>query len=132
MAQNLLDIRSIEDQRGPTLVFAHNAHVQRMTGTNRDWYSAGAIVAELLDRRYTVIAGSLGRSETLGLSEPESDTYEGILQGKVATWGLTPAAAFEPARTRTDTTPQQGYFPLDQALLDQVDAVLHVNGGTRA
>jgi hypothetical protein len=103
-----------------------------MTGTNRDWYSAGAIVGELLDQRYTVIAGSLGRSETLGLLEPGSDTYEGILQGKVATWGLTPAAALEPARTRTDTTPQQGYFPLDQALLDQVDAVLHVNGGTRA
>ncbi|MDX6259580.1 MAG: hypothetical protein QOH84_1268 [Kribbellaceae bacterium] len=132
MAQNLLDIRSIEDQRGPTLVFAHNAHVQRMTGTTRDWYSAGAIVGELLDRRYTVIAGSLGRSETLGLSEPEPDTYEGVLQRSVPTWGLTPASAIQPAGTRTDTTPRQGYFPLDQALLDQVDAMLHINGGTRA
>jgi erythromycin esterase-like protein len=127
MAQNLLDIRTIEDQRGPTLVFAHNAHVQRMAGTNRDWYSAGAILAELLDGRYIVIASSLGGSETLGLPEPEPDTYEGILQRSISTWALTPAAALQPARTRTDTTPQQGYFPLDQALLDQVDAVLHIN-----
>ncbi|MDX6280864.1 MAG: hypothetical protein QOH03_1935 [Kribbellaceae bacterium] len=129
MAQNLLDIRSIESQRGPTLVFAHNAHVQRMAGGGRDWYSAGAIVGELLDRRYTVIASSLGSSESIGLGEPEPDTYEGSLQRSITTWGLTPAAALQPARTRTDTTPRQGYFPLDQPLLDQVDAVLHINGG---
>ncbi|MEV6414696.1 erythromycin esterase family protein [Kribbella sp. NPDC051718] len=129
MAQNLLDIRSIEAQRGPTLVFAHNAHVQRMTGTNHDWYSAGAIVAELLDQRYAVIAGSLGRSETLGLMEPAADTYEGNLQRTFTTWGLTPAVALQPAQTRTDTTPRQGYFPLDQPLLDHVDAVLHIDAG---
>ncbi|WP_328326768.1 erythromycin esterase family protein [Kribbella sp. NBC_00382] len=130
MAQNLLDIRSIESQRGPTLVFAHNAHLQRMAGLQRDWYSAGAIVGELLGQRYAVIASSLGSSPTLGLAEPEPDTYEGNLQHTISDWGLTPAAALAAARTRTDINPRQGYFPLDQALLDQVDAVLHINGGT--
>ncbi|GAA3564312.1 erythromycin esterase family protein [Kribbella ginsengisoli] len=132
MAQNLLDIRSIEGQRGPTLVFAHNAHVQRMTDPNRDWYSAGSIVAELLGERYTVIAGSLGRSETLGLMEPAADTYEGGLQRTFSTWGFTPSAALQPAQMRTDINPQRGYFPLDQPLLDHVDAVLHINSGTPA
>jgi hypothetical protein len=32
----------------------------------------------------------------------------------------------------TDTTQQQGYFPLDQALLDTADAVLHVRHGAAA
>jgi erythromycin esterase-like protein len=132
MAQNLLDIRSMEADRGPTLVSSHNAHVQRMTGTTRDWYSAGAIVAELLGERYAVIVGSLGSSEILGLPEPAPDTYEGILQSSTTTWSLRPAAAVQPARTRTDTKPQQGYFPLDQALLDQVDAVLHLKAGSSA
>jgi erythromycin esterase-like protein len=132
MAQNLLDIRGIEGQRGPTLLCAHNAHVQRMSGVSRDWYSAGSIVAELLDARYTVIAGSLGSSSTLGLAEPSVDTYEGNLQRMIGDWGLTSAAALPLARTRTDTTPRQGYFPLDQALLDQVDAVLHIKAGSSA
>ncbi|MFI5713726.1 erythromycin esterase family protein [Kribbella sp. NPDC051620] len=132
MAQNLLDIRGIEAERGPTLVFAHNAHVQRMTEPNREWYSAGSIVAELLGERYAVIAGSLGSSETLGLAEPAPDTYEGALQRGVTTWGLIPASAIQPALTRTDIDPRRGYFPLDQGLLDQVDAVLHIQAGSSA
>ena len=132
MAQNLLDIRSTEDRRGATLVFAHNVHLQRnpshmrMGGMDLDWFSAGAIVASLVGERYTFVAGSLGRSDAIGLREPEADTYEGILQDRITTWGLTTTAVTS-ARTRTDTTPQQGYFPLDQATLDDADAVLHVS-----
>ncbi|RZS41023.1 erythromycin esterase-like protein [Herbihabitans rhizosphaerae] len=86
MAQNLLEIRSMEERRGPTLVFAHNVHLQRnpshlrMGGMDIDWLSAGAIVASLVGERYTFVAGS------------------------------------------GDTT------PLDQATLDDADAVLHVSG----
>ncbi|MEU9502971.1 erythromycin esterase family protein [Streptomyces sp. NPDC048196] len=144
MAQNLLDIRSIEARRGPTLVFAHNVHLQRNLSTMRmadrdlDWFSAGAIVGSLLDERYTVVLSSLGSSETLGLGEPAADTYEAVLQGRTTGWGLTAAGAVTaattatPVRARTDTTPQQGYFPLDRASLDAADAILHVSDGPTA
>ncbi|WP_030411421.1 erythromycin esterase family protein [Streptomyces sp. NRRL S-1448] len=144
MAQNLLDIRSIEARRGPTLVFAHNVHLQRNPSTMRmadlelDWFSAGAIVGSLLDERYTVVLSSLGSSETLGLGEPAADTYEAVLQGRTTGWGLTAAGAVTaaltatPVRTRTDTTPQQGYFPLDRASVDAADAILHVSDGPTA
>ncbi len=133
MAQNLLDIRSIEEQRGPTLVFAHNSHVQRnlssmrIAGMDLDWFSAGAIVGSLVGRRYTVVVGSVGRSKALGLGDPEPNTYEGLLQRRVSTWGLTTAAAVTSARTRAEVRPEQGYFPLDQAIVDSADGILHVN-----
>jgi len=132
MAQNLLDIVDLE--RGPTLVFAHNSHLQRnrsewsLAELELNWFSAGAIVDSLLGERYGFVAGSLGRSEAIGLQEPEPDTYEGLLQRDIATWGLVKEVA--PARTRTDPTPRQGYFPLDKEILDVTDAVLHIHAGT--
>ncbi|WP_141577663.1 erythromycin esterase family protein [Actinomadura sp. WMMA1423] len=135
MAQNLLDIRDEEARRGPTLVFAHNTHLQRnpsrmrMADMDLTWFGTGAILASLLDERYVFVAGSLGRSETIELGEPGPATFEGLLQGRVSTWDLTPAAAVPSARVRTDTTPAQGYFPLDQAILDTADAVLHISDG---
>jgi erythromycin esterase-like protein len=133
MAHNLLAIRDTESRRGPTLVFANNVHLQRNRSTMHmrhmvfDWFGAGAIVASLKGEQYTFVAGSLGRSDTIGLGEPEPDTFEATLQGRIGTWGLAPAATVASARTRTDHTPRQGYFPLDQATLDAADAVLHVN-----
>lgn len=65
MAQNLLDIRQIEARRGPTLVFAHNIHLQHtrslmpMGDMNLEWYSAGAILGSLLGDRYTFLEGTL-------------------------------------------------------------------------
>lgn len=135
MAQNLLDIRDIEAGRGATVVSAHNLHLQhamcswRLSDMGADWHGAGAIVAPLLGDRYRFVAGSLGRSEALGLQDPGPDTYEGLLQGRFTTWGLTAATTLSPARTRTDTTPQQGYFPLDRATLDTAVAVLHISDG---
>ncbi|NBH04356.1 erythromycin esterase family protein, partial [Amycolatopsis sp. SID8362] len=116
MARNLLDIHAATP--GRTLVFANNGHLRR-TGSG-----AGAIVAALLGDRYAVIAGSLGRSEALGLGEPAADTYEGLLQRGTDGWRLT--ADVPPGRTRTDTKPEQGYFPLDAEMLGGVDAVLHL------
>ncbi len=49
MADNLLDIVAREQDRGPTFVFAHNAHLRR---TNA---SAGALVAVTLGSRYVVV-----------------------------------------------------------------------------
>jgi erythromycin esterase-like protein len=134
MAQNLLDIRAVEDRRGPTLVFAHNQHLQRSTGRWRladmdlTWHPAGAIVGSLVGDRYAVVAGSLGRSDVIALSEPEPDTYEGLLQRHFSGWGLTATSAVAAARKRTDTKPEQGYFPVDQDVLDGTDAILHITG----
>jgi erythromycin esterase-like protein len=118
MAENLLDIRAVEARRGPTLVFAHNSHLQR-SGSG-----AGAIVASLLSDRYAFVAGSLGHSEALGIGEPDPDTYEGVLQRGTKTWTLT--ADIPAGRRRTDTKPERGYFGLDRDLLDGADAVWHI------
>jgi hypothetical protein len=133
MARNLLEIRRIEAGRGPTFVFAHNAHLQRthssmeIAGERFEWFSAGALVAPVLGDQYTVIAGTLGRNETFGLGEPEKDTLEGRLQGRFTTWGMTKDKP--EGKTRTDTKPEMGYFPLDEHLMAGVDALLHVRVG---
>lgn len=130
MAQNLLELQ------GRTLVSAHNLHLQRnvtnmaMGPMDLSWSCAGAIVASLVGERYTFIAGSLGRSPAIGLAAPEPDTHEGFLQSRTTNWGLTKPTTDPSARTRTDTTPQQGYFPLDQATLNTADAILHINDST--
>ena len=137
MAQNLFDIKEIEAGRGPTLVFAHNSHLQRnstrwspaRTGMDLNWFSAGAIVASVLGDQYVMIAGSLGSSVALDLGEPEPDTYEGFLQRQTTTWGLTAAGEVGAAATRTGFDPRKGYFPLTQPLLDGADAVLHIGAG---
>lgn len=136
MAQNLLDIRAVEAHRGPTLLFAHNVHLQPtlitmpMADMVTNWYGAGDIMKSLSDEHYTFVAGSLGRNETFGLREPEPDTYEGFLQRRITPWGLTTTTTFpSSARTRTDPTPEQGYFPLDEATLVGADAILHINDG---
>lgn len=128
MAQNLLDIRDQEAGRGPTLVFAHNLHLKRTPSvwTPGDlelrWSGAGSILAPLIGDRYHVVVGSLGRSDALGLGEPAPGTYESLLRP-----GVTPAADVPAARTRTDTRPEQGYFPLDAETLAGADAVLHLS-----
>ncbi|GAA2194564.1 DUF6194 family protein [Micromonospora lupini] len=135
MAENLLAIRAVEAHRGPTLVFAHNTHLQRhpstMTvgATEVSWAGAGAIVGALLGERYAVIAGSLGASPALGISSPAASTYEGRLQQKLTLPGYVPTAEIGPAERRTH---DYRYFPLDQATIDHVDAVLHIPTGVDA
>jgi len=135
MADNLADIRSIEAAGGATLVFAHNAHLQRnpstmsMGGETIEWSSAGAIFSALHGDAYRLIIGSLGRSAAIDLGDPAPDTFEGLLQSRTATWELTAADTVPAGRTRTDTVPMQGCFPLDQRTLDCADAVLHVADG---
>jgi erythromycin esterase-like protein len=134
MAQNLLDIRALE--AAPTLVFAQNRHLQRnlssmVMGWEEEmvieWHSAGAIVSTLLGERYTFIAGSLGHHRGIGLQDPAPDTYEAQLH--TDTWALTPANTIPPAKTRTDPTRMQGYFPLDQPTVEGADWILHITDG---
>ncbi|WP_090048216.1 erythromycin esterase family protein [Lentzea fradiae] len=133
MARNLLEIRRAEASRGPTFVFAHNAHLQRTTssmemgGERVEWFSAGALVAPVLGDRYTVVAGTLGRNDSFGLGEPDRATPEGQLQGRFTTWGITNEMPV--GEPRADTSPEMGYFPLDRHLMAGVDALLHVRVG---
>ncbi|MFE4972423.1 erythromycin esterase family protein [Kitasatospora sp. NPDC056651] len=135
MAQNLLDIREIEERRGPTLLFTHNLHAQRNPSSwtlgdlHCEWTSAGHIVGALLGERYAFVAGSLGRSEAIGLAEPAPGTYEGHLRRSGGIWALTAPDVPAEARARTDTVPRQGYFPLDREILDGAVALLHIADG---
>ncbi|MEU5783816.1 DUF6194 family protein [Micromonospora lupini] len=135
MAENLLAIRAVEAHRGPTLVFAHNTHLQRhpstMTvgATEVSWAGAGAIVGALLGERYAVIVGSLGTSPALGISSPAPSTYEGRLQQQVTLPGYVPTAEIGPAERRTH---DYRHFPLDRATIDHADAVLHIPTGVDA
>ncbi|SHJ44921.1 Erythromycin esterase homolog [Nocardiopsis flavescens] len=138
MARNLLDIRAAEHHRGPTLVYAHNRHLQRhpsrwtLAGMDLAWSGAGSLVHALAGGRYSFVAGSLGRSAALALAAPEPGTHEGLLDGRVAVWGLAEADTAPAARVRTDPVPEQGYFPLDAQTLAAADAVLHVADGAAA
>ncbi|MFJ6196915.1 DUF6194 family protein [Micromonospora sp. NPDC092111] len=133
MAENLLAIRSAEAHRGPTLVFAHNRHLQRqpstmtMAGMELSWSSAGAIVGSLLGDRYAVIAGSLGASPALGIGAPDPSTYEGKLQQTTRLPRYVRATEVERGEQRTH---DYRYFPLDQATVEHADALLHVPTGT--
>ncbi|MEU8219470.1 DUF6194 family protein [Micromonospora taraxaci] len=132
MAENLLAIRAAEADRGPTLVFAHNTHLQRhgstmtMGGTEMSWAGAGAIVASLLGDRYAVIVGSLGVSPALDIAAPAASTYEGRLQQTVSLPGYVRASDIGPAERREH---DYRYFPLDQAAVENADAVLHIPTG---
>lgn len=140
MARNLLEIRRAEAAKGPTFVFAHNAHLQRtnssmeMAGERVEWFSAGALVAPVLGDTYTVIGGTLGRNDSIGLGEPDKATLEGQLQSRFTTWGITSdkPQGVQRADTGADPMLKIGYFPLDQHLMDGVDALLHIRVGRPA
>ncbi|SHN44347.1 DUF6194 family protein [Cryptosporangium aurantiacum] len=133
MAQNLLDIRVVEQHRGPTLVHTHNRHVQRhvgrmqMGGENLEWSSAGSILSSLLGERYALITGSLGASPRLRLGSPPPGTYEHALDalGSGLFGGTAVREVTSGKQARTDA-PDYRYFPLDGEDLATTDAVLHV------
>lgn len=132
MTRNLWEIRELEAGRGSTLVCAHNSHLQRnrvplnREGKDHDWVGTGMLVDALLGERYVFIAGSLGHSEALELGEPEPETFEGQLQGRISGWGLTAEIPVSGV-VRTDVKPQMGFVPLDSSTVDRADAVLHVS-----
>lgn len=82
MAQNLLDIRTLEARRGRTLVCAQNAHLQRnqstlqMGGMTLTWNSAGAILNSLIGNRYAVVISTL---DPAGLDPTTAKAADAIL-----------------------------------------------------
>ncbi|WP_157252068.1 erythromycin esterase family protein [Nonomuraea typhae] len=86
MAANLLAIDENEAARGPVLVFAANAHLQRERSSVNlwegrvEWWSAGALAAARLGEAYAFVATTAGTGPEL--EEPAPDTLEGVLSAR--------------------------------------------------
>lgn len=156
MSENLQAMGAREAQRGPTLVFAQNAHLQKhrsgwhlpvewggMEGeTLVSWWSAGALAAAQMGNRYAFLASALGSAAEQGLGVPSPDTLEGTLHAVVedrcifdskhlaeAVRGRSPKLT-----PRTDASTNRGYAALDPDRLDGTDGVVFVKDippGTR-
>lgn len=141
MADNLSAIAGREGERGPTLVFGHNAHLQRPISTMRmgdtrvEWWSAGAHVSLRLGTRYAFIASDLGTAPGKGIGEPAPDTWQGTLMNQASPASLLPsreltAALPDHPAPRTGVPPRAGYFPLAAQHLPLTDGVLFVKEAT--
>jgi hypothetical protein len=125
MAENLLAIVAEEQGRGPTLVFAHNAHLQRHMPVGADWVSwgsAGALVGLTLGERYVFLATD---------ANPNSDpgTLQGVLAEATTRRALFPAPALRaalPPSIRAGEPIVPGHLPLKPAELDGADAVIFI------
>ncbi|MER6989252.1 erythromycin esterase family protein [Saccharopolyspora hirsuta] len=116
MAENLLAIVAQEQHRGPSLVFAHNAHLQRAGG------SAGALVARTLGDRYAFVATDANPRSVPG-------TLQGALAEATERRALFPAAALRAALPPSIAAGEpivRGHLPLQPAELDSADAVVFI------
>ncbi|MFF0589934.1 erythromycin esterase family protein [Streptomyces sp. NPDC003781] len=132
MAGNLLALA----ERGPTLVHAHNAHLQREKSSMRmwqgpvEWWSAGALVDARLGGEYAFVATALGTIRHQGVDTPPPDTVEGLLyalaQDPCVVGAGRLAEALGDPRPAPRVSPWYGYAPLDPGHLDSVDGVVFV------
>ncbi|MFF3976030.1 erythromycin esterase family protein [Streptomyces sp. NPDC001828] len=132
MADNLLALA----ERGPTLVHAHNGHLQRnrstmwMSGLPVEWWSAGALVSARLGKEYAFLATALGTLRHHGVDAPPADTVEGLLYAFPGERHLVDAprlaTAFADAAPVTRVSPYYGYASLDPAHLAASDGVVFV------
>jgi erythromycin esterase-like protein len=138
MAANLLALAD----RGPTLVNAHNSHLQRGKSTMRmggpllHWWGAGAMVSARLGERYAFLATALGTIRDEGVDTPPPDTIEGLLYTLPEDRYLVDARRL--ASTLADVTPAArvspwyGYAPLDPAQLASTDGIVFVKDARRS
>lgn len=138
MAANLLALA----ERGPTLVNAHNGHLQRDKSTMRmgdlplEWWSAGAIVSARLGEGYAFLATALGTIRHQGVDAPPPDTIEGLLyalpQQRCLVDARRLAAALADATPVPRVSPWYGYSPLDPAHLASNDGIVFVKDARRS
>ncbi|WP_328562813.1 erythromycin esterase family protein [Streptomyces coelicoflavus] len=132
MADSLLALAD----RGPTLVHAHNAHLQREKSSMRtwqgqlEWWSAGALVSARLGAEYAFVATALGTIRHHGVDAPPPDTVEGLLYALpddpcVVDAALLAGALGDP-RPAPRVSAWFGYAPLDPGHVDTVDGVIFV------
>lgn len=133
MAANLLALA----ERGPTLVFAHNAHLQRDPSSMRmwdhpplEWWSAGALADAHLGRDYAFLATALGTMQHRGVGAPPPATVEALLYALPRDHSLVdptgPAIRDRAERLTARMSPYLGYAPLDPAHLSAVDGIVFV------
>ncbi len=138
MAANLLALA----EQGPTLVNAHNSHLQRnkstmhMGGLPLEWWSAGAIVNSRLGEGYAFLATALGTIRHQGVDTPPPDTVEGLLyalpEDRYVVDSRRLAAALADASPPPRTSSWYGYAPLDPAQLAGTDGVVFVKDARRS
>ena len=147
MYANLRDIAAREARRGPTLVFAHNRHLQKdrsewllpvgwgdLEGGTVSWWSAGAISSAQMCDRYAFLASALGSAPDQGLGVPNPDTLEGALYAVVEDRCIfnskrlaeTVRGRSPKLTPRTDASTNHGYFALDPDRLDGADGIVFV------
>ena len=138
MADNVAAILTREGQRGPTLMFGHNLHLQKgrsrwhLGDLSLEWWSMGSIIGAQLGDQYAVLAADLGAAPHQGLDAPAPDTLEGIIAALPASGYLFKSGSLATALSsvapdlvpRTDTAPNNGYFPLDPHRLNEADGVI--------
>ena len=132
MAANLFAVA----EQGPTLVHAHNGHLQRhkstmrMGGLTLEWWSAGAIMSARLGEEYAFLATALGTIRHQGVDAPPPDTVEGLLytlpEGHYVVDPRRLATVFGHARPAPRVSPYYGYSPLDPANLAGSDGIVFV------
>jgi len=138
MAANLFALA----ERGPTLVNAHNGHLQRNKSTMRmgdqplEWWSAGAIVNAHLGERYAFLATALGTIRHQEVDTPPPDTIEGLLyalpEDRYIVDARRLAAALADATPTPRVSPWYGYSPLDPAHLASNDGIVFVKDARRS
>ncbi|GAA2997784.1 erythromycin esterase family protein [Actinokineospora diospyrosa] len=115
MADNLLAIVADERERGPSLVFAHNMHLNRRGRT-------GALVSQALGEDYFVVVTDANPRSTPG-------TLQGMLAEATTRRALFPTPALRAALPEPLSAGEpmvRGHIPLDPAELDGTDAVIFV------
>ncbi|MBL1098487.1 erythromycin esterase family protein [Streptomyces coffeae] len=130
MADNLLAVA----ERGPALVHAHNAHLQRDKSSMRmgdlplEWWSAGALVSAHLGEGYAFVAMALGTMRHQGVDTPPPDTVEGVLyalpEDRYVIDAPRLATVLGDTRPAPRVSPYFGYFPLDPAHLAENDGIV--------
>lgn len=128
MADNLLDIVAREHDRGLVLVFAHNAHLQRMPShvdigdDEVSWGSAGARAALTLGDRYMFVA-------TDANPQSDPDTLQGMLAAvtdRHALFAAPALLALLPESTPAGEPMLPGHIPVSAADLTGADALIFV------
>ncbi|MCZ4121062.1 erythromycin esterase family protein [Streptomyces sp. H39-S7] len=132
MAHNLLAVA----ERGPALVHAQNAHLQRaksslrMGGAPLEWWSAGALVSARLGEEYAFVATALGTIRHQGVGTPPPDTVEGLLyalpEDRCVVDAPRLATVLADPRPAPRVSPWFGYAPLDPAQLADSDGIVFV------
>jgi erythromycin esterase len=124
MADNLQALAA----RGRTLAFGHHLHLR--TGSARmamgpmdvGWQPVGAHLADRFGPDYLAVGIAACRLD--GVEAPGPDTVEAWL-GARPDGDVLPTCAIPRGRPRRTTT-SPAYFPLDDAVLDELDAVVVV------